>query len=129
MTFAVAACTASPVTPARTEAIEAALADFQTVIDGDASNQNRALAYTGRGRITMLRGDPIGALADLDLAVELDSQEPFARLVRGLVYFELGRLEMAQADLELALDLELADPQSTEVAQELLAIIRTRLGN
>jgi rhomboid protease GluP len=99
---------------------EAAGADFEAVIASSAGSRQRALAYTGRGRIHFFSGRTADALADLDRAVGLAPDGPFAHLVRGFIRYELGEYAQARADLRRALDLGLADEQSIETATRLL---------
>ena len=98
----------------------AALQDFQAVINADAGVQYRAVAYIGRGRVNMLRGDAVQALQDLNQAVTLAPTDPFARFVRGLIFYDTDRPELARDDLEVALKLGLSDEQSLALARQVL---------
>ena len=71
----------------------------------------------------MIFGRTGAALADLDRAVELAPDEPFAHLVRGVIYYEVGEFAPARVDLQRALDLGLADEQSIDTATGLLAYL------
>ncbi|MFO7537827.1 MAG: rhomboid family intramembrane serine protease, partial [Chloroflexota bacterium] len=95
---------------------EAAGDDFETVIASTGPSRQRAIAYTGRARIHLIFGRTGAALADVDRAVELAPAEPFAHLVRGVIYYEIGEFAPARADLQRALDLGLADEQSIDTA-------------
>jgi Flp pilus assembly protein TadD len=68
-----------------------------------------------------LTGQVDEALEELDLAVTLAPEEPFARFVRGIIYYDIGDFERARTDLAMALDLGLADEQSVVIAGRLLA--------
>ena len=105
--------------------LDAALADFEQVIDARPGNEFRAIAHTGRGRIQMLRGQVEPALTDLDLAITLDPEEPFSRFVRGLIYAEIGRTDQAIDELEMALSLGLGDEQSEAIARRTLDALGT----
>jgi rhomboid protease GluP len=98
----------------------AALADFETIITARAGTEFSAVAYTGRGRVYMLRGQVDLALADLESAVDLDPEDPFSRFVRGLIYAEIGHTQQAIQDLEMALSLGLADEKSESIARQTL---------
>jgi membrane associated rhomboid family serine protease/predicted negative regulator of RcsB-dependent stress response len=102
-----------------------AMTDFQTVITGAAPDRLRALAYTGSGRVNLLRGQVDRALAELDQAVALAPAEPFAHFVRGVIYYDIGRFEQARADLQESLDLGLSDEQSISIANRLLVALGT----
>ena len=102
------------------EQYDAAGDDFQSVIDAQPEPTTLAAAYAGRGRLTMLEGDPTQALIDLNQAVSIAPEDSFARLVRGLIYFDVGRPALARDDLTLALDLGLADEQSAALARDVL---------
>jgi rhomboid protease GluP len=100
--------------------MDAALDDFETVIERGSTMQVRAVAYTGRGRVFMLRGQRDQALDDLDMAVRLAPEEPFSRFVRGLIYREIGESSSAVQELEAALSLGLPDERSVAIVREAL---------
>jgi membrane associated rhomboid family serine protease/predicted negative regulator of RcsB-dependent stress response len=102
----------------------AAMTDFETVISSPAPDRYRALAYTGTGRVKLLRGQVDGALSDLDQAVDLAPAEPFAHFVRGVIHYEIGQFAQARTDLQAALDLGLSDQQSVTVAGSLLSALK-----
>ncbi len=106
------------------EELDAANRDFETVIDHRPQSDYLAIAYTGRGRIYMLLGQPHTALTELDRAVAADPKEPFAHYVRGLVHLEMDHLDEAQEDLEHSLALGLADERSVEIATQVLATLQ-----
>jgi membrane associated rhomboid family serine protease/predicted negative regulator of RcsB-dependent stress response len=103
--------------------LAAAMTDFETIINSQAPDRYRALAYTGSGRISLLRGRAGEALADLDRAVALAPAEPFAHFVRGVIHYEVGQFAQARTDLEGALNLGLSDEQSVTIANSLLAAL------
>lgn len=102
---------------------DAALADFEAVIEGEGDPSFQSIAYSGRGRVYMLRGDSDRALADLNRAVFLDPEGPFARYVRGLIHYDLGNPDQATEDLRGALDLGLEDERSVAIAGQVLKIL------
>lgn len=108
--------------------LEAALVDFEAVIQAHPAAQYQAIAHTGRGRIYLFYGQPDQALAELDQAVLLDPSEPFARFVRGLIYHEAGQKALAIKDLEAALALGLQDERSVSMAREILEVLRGTAG-
>ena len=101
----------------------AAWDDYQSVIDAQPEPTTLAAAYAGRGRLVMLQGDPSMALIDLNQAVSIAPKDSFSRLVRGLIYFDIGQPALARDDLTTALDLGLADEQSESLAQDVLGQI------
>ncbi len=103
--------------------VPAASADFEAVIRNASNAQQLAIAYSGRGRIVMLSGDPRAALVDLNQAVNQAPNEPFPRFVRGLIYYQLGNAQLARSDLALALEIGLDDEQSVAVAEQVLATL------
>ena len=72
----------------------------------------------------MLRGQASLALTELDRAVQLDPQDPFARFVRGMIYYDIGESRSAAHDLEAALDLGLDDERSLTLARQALQVLR-----
>lgn len=102
---------------------DAALDDFEAVIEGGRDPQRLSIAYSGRGRVFLLRGDSSRALADLDRAVSLDPLEPFARYVRGLILYDSGDANQAVEDLQAALDLGLQDERSVAITRQVLEIL------
>jgi membrane associated rhomboid family serine protease/predicted negative regulator of RcsB-dependent stress response len=100
--------------------LTSAVVDFETVITSSAPDRYRALAYTGTGRVNLLRGQVDEALLELDQAVALAPAEPFAHFVRGVIYYEIGQYRQARTDLQEALNLGLADEQSVAIATRLL---------
>ena len=61
-------------------------------------NPNDPVAFTKRGVIRFKKGDPKGALADLDRAVQLDPSSTEAHYHRGVVLQSQG--EVSKADKE-----------------------------
>jgi len=108
--------------------LDAALVDFEAVIQARPAAQYQAIAHTGRGRIYLFYGQPDQALAELDQAVLLDPSEPFARFVRGLIYHEVGQEASAIKDLEEALALGLQDERSVSMARQILEVLRGTAG-
>jgi membrane associated rhomboid family serine protease/predicted negative regulator of RcsB-dependent stress response len=108
--------------------LAAAMTDFEAVITSQAPDRFRALAYTGSGRVNLLRGQVDEALAQLDRAVALAPAEPFAHFVRGVIYYEIGQFAQAGIDLQAALDLGLSDEQSVTIANDFLAALETGNG-
>jgi tetratricopeptide (TPR) repeat protein len=86
-------------------------------------NETKSVIYTWRGIALGTQADYEGALADLDRAIKMDSENAFAYHVRGLVCVEVGERERAISDLEQALELGL-DPDLTAEAQAVLADLR-----
>jgi Tfp pilus assembly protein PilF len=108
--------------------LEAALVDFEAVIQARPAAQYQAIAHTGRGRIYLFYGQPDQALAELDQAVLLDPSEPFAQFIRGLIYHEVGQSALAIKDLEAALSLGLQDERSASMARQVLEVLRGTAG-
>jgi len=73
---------------------------------------NRGIAYARQG-------DFDAAIADFDKAIELDTNNAKAYLLRGRAYFEIGERETAISDLERALELGL-EPSLKQDAEALL---------
>ena len=107
---------------------EAALNDYDTVIQAQPSDYYLSIAYSGRGWITLLNGDSQGALQDLSQAINQDPNQPFARFARGLIYSDMGRTDLAIQDLELALDLGLEGEWSQEAARQELETLKAQQG-
>jgi rhomboid protease GluP len=109
--------------------LAAALADFETVVGSPAPDEFRGLAYTGTGRVYLLRGQVDKGLRDLDQAVALAPAEPFAYYVRGVIHYEVGQMALARADLQEALELGLVDEQSITIANRLLSSLENVEGD
>ncbi|CAM6128807.1 unnamed protein product [Calypogeia fissa] len=95
---------------ALTQHYEEALADLDKLIESrrspkdDNSFDGEALGYMlqERGVVKKLKGDLLGALADLDEAVAQYGEDYEVLKQRGLVKYELGREDEARADAEWA---------------------------
>ena len=74
------------------------------------------------------RGDLKAALADFDLAIELDPQLAKAYYIRGLVHYDLGDLVVALADFDLAIELDDDDPKLV-MAYYARGLVHDQLGN
>lgn len=107
---------------------DAALDDFNAVVASQPGAEYLALAHAGRGRVYILRGQSSRALAELDRSVELDPQDPFARFVRGMIYFQIGEAGPATDDLRTALDLGLGDERSLALARQALTALGAKSG-
>jgi len=77
-----------------------AAADKLVELKGDDVN-----ALNGRCWIKALIPDPVGALPDCEAALKADPDYFQARDSRAFVYWQLGRMEEAQADLDRAAEL------------------------
>jgi tetratricopeptide (TPR) repeat protein len=85
---------------------EACIADFDKIIDADASNAHwlseRAVAY-------LLKGDPQHAIKDLDEAAALEPENPYRYSSRAFVKDRAGDYHGAIADYEKAIALDPED--------------------
>lgn len=68
--------------------------------------------YTARGRMRVLAGDTVGALADLDKSINISRNQINALLIRGGIYADQKRWEEASADLDAAIRLK---PQEADL--------------
>jgi rhomboid protease GluP len=107
---------------------DAALEDFDAVVRARPEVQYLAAAHTGRGRIYMLRGQVGLALTELNQSVQLNPDDPFARFVRGMIYYDIGEPASAIDDLEAALDLGLNDERSLTLAHQALEVLNAAAG-
>jgi rhomboid protease GluP len=107
---------------------DAAWDDFDAVVKARPEAHYLAVAHAGRGRIYMSRGQASRALAELDQSVQLNPQDPSARFVRGMIYYDIGEGVSAIDDLEAALELGLSDDQSLALAQGALEVLHGAAG-
>ncbi len=71
-----------------------------------------ASEFNWQGSLKLLRGDILGALADLDRAVQLDPGYAPAYVNRSYVYNQLRQPEAALADAEQAIRLDAGIPEA-----------------
>ncbi|HVY29393.1 MAG TPA: tetratricopeptide repeat protein [Polyangiaceae bacterium] len=74
--------------------LETAAAEIELGLRLDAS----VAAFTARGAVKLLRGDPSGALADLDVALRKDPRFERALRHRAKCYDQLGKSDAAESD-------------------------------
>jgi tetratricopeptide (TPR) repeat protein len=97
--------------------------DFETVIQADTWDEVLVAAYSGRGRIAMIEGNPQDALQDFNQAILLNPDDAYSHFVRGMAYYELMQPDLSEQELTLALDLGLDDPTLVETANDLLELL------
>ena len=85
--------------------LEAAIDAFSKAIELAPNSPYNAYAYAGRGNVKHSLGQDEAAVADLDRAIELDPNSPYAYAGRGNVKHSLGQDEAAVADLDRAIEL------------------------
>ncbi len=68
--------------------------------------------YTARGRMRIMRGDTVGALADLDKAISISKNLTNAYLLRAHINAEKKNWQKAQDDMDMAIRLE---PQEVDL--------------
>lgn len=107
----------------RMEDYDAALEDFETVIQAQPWDRVLSAAYSGRGRISMIEGDPKQAASDLGRAIELAPDDSYTLFIRGLVNYDLDNYAQSRQDLEQALDLGLDDPTLVSTANNVLELL------
>ena len=81
-----------------------------------------ANTYNSRGNVRADRGDARQALADYSRSIELDGSEAIVYVNRATAFNELGDLESALLDLEVAQSLT-DDPGVLAIIEEMLASI------
>lgn len=77
-----------------------AAADFTAVVQIDPSN---SVAWRNRGRARFEVQDAVGAIDDLNKAIQLDARDADAYFIRGYAYGSLKQYRQAKADLEESL--------------------------
>jgi tetratricopeptide (TPR) repeat protein len=89
-------------------------------VELEAAARDAASALANRGLTAMLRGQLVGARADLDLAVSLWPQGPLPLLFRAVVKQKLGLLEAASSDFRAAVPLLQADFRTVDAERRRL---------
>lgn len=106
--------------------LDEAIRRFDCAIE---SSPFEAAAYNYRGTAHLMRSDAEQAFSDFSVAIELDGDDGYAYLMRGMLAFDNGCLAMAKEDLESALDhretlssdyQELLDSRYADVVAELV---------
>lgn len=69
------------------------------------------LAYEARGKTFQRLGNHSKALLDLEMAVELDPENPGFLFLRGVSYLQTGRVNHALKDFQSAVEFGLNEPQ------------------
>lgn len=81
---------------------DAARSDFETVLQLDPED---AMGHSMLAEISRFRGTPEETLEQVNLALELDEDEPQALFIRGWLFARAGQYEMAAEDLAAHLEL------------------------
>lgn len=82
----------------------------RAIADGGLKRKNLIASYVNRGVIYMAMGNPKMALADLNLALKMDSDTGEAYVNRGNLWFLGKQLPNAIADYDLAIKLGVEKP-------------------
>jgi tetratricopeptide (TPR) repeat protein len=82
----------------------------RAIADGSLKRESLIASYVNRGVVHMAMGNPKMALADLNLALKMDSDTGEAYVNRGNLWFMGQRLHNAIADYDLAIKLGVEKP-------------------
>lgn len=105
---------------------DAAKSDFETVIQLDPDD---AMGYSMLAEITRFRGTPEETLQYVNVALDVDEQEPHALFIRGWLFAKAGQYEMAAEDLARHLELGREQGQENLDVEDFYAACDVLAGN
>ena len=88
---------------------------MQSVQEAGKSPDSNVLLFTQKlelARKEMLKTDYIAALEALNQALNIDSYNPQAHMMKGSIFYSMGKIDLAQKEFEYVLKV---DPENSEV--------------